>query len=184
MVYIFLADGFEEIEALTVVDLLRRASISIAMVSITGDREVTGAHQIKVASDLLFEEADYSDARMLVLPGGLPGTDNLLAHKGLDGLLKEFSQMGRTLAAICAAPKVLGEKGLLVGRGATCYPGYEDKLVGARYMNQDVVTDGNIVTSKGMGTAIDFSLEIINKLKSKAEADRIASAIQYRHYKA
>lgn len=181
MVYIFLADGFEEIEALTVVDLLRRASIDISMVSITGKREVIGSHQIRVASDLLYEETDYNDAQMLVLPGGLPGSDNLQAHNGLDGLLREFDQKGKPLAAICAAPRILGQKGLLKDKMATCYPGNESKLIGAKYMDMDVVVDGNVITSKGMGTAIDFSLELISKLKSKAEADRIAAAIQYRH---
>ena len=179
MVYIFLADGFEEIEALTVVDLLRRASISIAMVSITGDREVTGAHQIKVASDLLFEEADYSDARMLVLPGGLPGTDNLLAHKGLDGLLKEFSQMGRTLAAICAAPMVLAAAGVLEGKKATIFTGMENKLAGAKYKKDTVVVDGKIITSKGPGTAMEFALTLVEIIRGRAIASTLKKDLIY-----
>lgn len=182
-VYIFLADGFEEIEGLTVVDLLRRADIDIIMVSITGNLEITGSHQILVKSDVLFEKADFSDADMLVLPGGKTGTDNLTIHEGLDRLLKDFSSKGQMLAAICAAPSVLGKKGLLKGRKAICYPGFEDFLTGASKVDDDVVFDGNIITSKGMGTAIDFSLEIIKKLKGEAEAAKIASSIQYRHYK-
>ncbi|MDF2941178.1 MAG: hypothetical protein K0S01_36 [Herbinix sp.] len=181
-VYIFLADGYEEIEGLTVVDLLRRANIEITMVSITGNRNVTGSHQITSLADVLFEEVDYTDADMLVLPGGMPGTNNLLEHKGLDQLLKEFYAKGKQLAAICAAPRVLGIKGLLKDKQVTCYPGNEDALLGAQVVNTAVVTDGNITTSKGMGTAIDFSLSLIRSLKGEAEAEKIAKSIQYQHY--
>jgi protein deglycase len=181
-VYLFLADGFEEIEGLTVVDLLRRAGIDIAMVSITGDIQVTGSHQITTVADALFEEVDYSDADMLVLPGGMPGTINLLEHKGLDQLLRDHASENRKLAAICAAPRVLGIKGLLQGRNATCYPGNEELLQGAHVINTSVVNDGNITTSKGMGTAIDFSLSLIKTLKGPEEASRIAQAIQYSYY--
>lgn len=181
-VYIFLADGFEEIEGLTVVDLLRRADIDITMVSITGNLEITGSHQILVKCDELFEKADFSDAGMLVLPGGKTGTDNLSVHEGLDRLLKDFSSKGKLLSAICAAPSVLGRKGLLKARRAICYPGFEEYLTGAAIVDEAVVVDGNIITSKGMGTAIDFSLEIIKTLKGEADAAKIASSIQYRHY--
>lgn len=179
-VYIFLADGYEEIEGLTVVDLLRRANIDITMVSITGNLMVTGSHKISSKADVLFEEADFSDADMLVLPGGMPGTKNLSEHEGLDRLLKEFSTKGKPLAAICAAPSVLGTKGLLVGKNATCYPGHEASLTGAHILNTTVVTDGNIITSRGMGTAIDFSLALIKSIAGEAEAERIAGTIQYR----
>lgn len=182
-VYIFLADGFEEIEGLTVVDLLRRADIDIAMVSISGKLEVTGGHDIVVKADLLFEEAQFSDADMLVLPGGKKGTDNLMAHEGLDILLRDFASKGKMLAAICAAPSVLGTKGLLKDKKAICYPGFEKLLTGATVTDKAVVADGNIITSKGMGTAIDFSLEIIKALKNEEEAAKIASSIQYAHYK-
>ncbi len=181
-VYLFLAEGFEEIEGLTVVDLLRRANIDIVMVSITGDLHVTGSHQITTIADILFDEVDYSDADMLVLPGGLPGTNNLSEHKGLDRLLRDFALKDKKLAAICAAPRVLGSKGILKGMNATCYPGNEDLLLGAHVINADVVNDGNITTSKGMGTAIDFSLSLIKTLKGSEEALRIAQAIQYAHY--
>ena len=181
-VYLFLAEGFEEIEGLTVVDLLRRANIDIIMVSITGDNHVTGSHQITTMADALFEDVDYSDAEMLVLPGGLPGTINLLEHKGLDRLLRDFASEDRKLAAICAAPRVLGTKGLLKGKKATCYPGNEDALLGAHVINTAVVNDGNITTGKGMGTAIDFSLSLIKTLKGSEEASRIAQAIQYAYY--
>lgn len=181
-VYLFLADGFEEIEGLTVVDLLRRAGIDITMVSLTGDKKVTGSHQITTMADALFEEVDYSEAEMLVLPGGMPGTVNLQEHKGLDRLLRDFASRKKKLAAICAAPRVLGSKGLLEGKKATCYPGNEEQLLGAHVMNSAVVKDGNITTSKGMGTSIDFALSLINTLKGPAEASRIAGAIQYAHY--
>ena len=181
-VYVFLADGYEEIEGLTVVDLLRRAEIDTAMVSITGDLYVTGSHQIAVKADVLFEMTDFSDADMLVLPGGMPGTKNLTAHGGVDQLLKEFHAKGKKLSAICAAPSVLGSKGLLKGIEATCYPGFENTLEGADVKEEAVVIDGSVITSKGMGTAIDFSLAIIKSLAGAAVAQRIAASIQYEHY--
>ena len=182
-VYIFLANGFEEIEGLTVVDLLRRANIDITMVSITGELFVTGSHMIMTKADVLFENADFSHADMLVLPGGMPGTKYLAEHAGLDQLLKKFHSKGKKLSAICAAPSVLGSKGLLKGKKATCYPGYEDVLLGASIKNDAVVADGNIITSKGLGTAMDFSLALIKDLAREAEAAKIAKGIQYPHYK-
>jgi 4-methyl-5(b-hydroxyethyl)-thiazole monophosphate biosynthesis len=180
-VYLFLAEGFEEIEGLTVVDLLRRAGIEITTVSVTGDIHVMGSHQIIVVADALFDEIEYSEADMLVLPGGMPGTKNLEEHEGLDRLLRDFASRDKKLAAICAAPRVLGSKGLLMGKKATCYPGNEELLLGAQVTNTAVVKDGNITTSKGMGTAIDFSLSLITTLKGSEEASRIAQAIQYSH---
>lgn len=181
-VYIFLAEGFEEIEGLTVVDLLRRAEIDITMVSITGKRQVTGSHGIIVTTDSLFEEVDFEDADLLVLPGGLPGTLHLMEHEQLGQLLQSFQQNGKGLAAICAAPRVLGTKGLLAGKKATCYPGNESYLNGATVVEADVVEDGNVVTSRGMGTAIDFSLSLIRRLLDGETAKKIAASIQYRHY--
>jgi 4-methyl-5(b-hydroxyethyl)-thiazole monophosphate biosynthesis len=181
-VYIFLADGYEEIEALTVVDLLRRANIDIQMISITGNLQVTGSHHITTTADQLFEEVNYEEADLLVLPGGMPGTMNLLEHEGLDLLLREFHGKGKALAAICAAPRVLGSKGILQGKMATCYPGNEKELLGAQIMSATVVIDGNITTSRGLGTAIDFSLSIIKSLKGEEEALDIAKVIQYEHY--
>jgi 4-methyl-5(b-hydroxyethyl)-thiazole monophosphate biosynthesis len=181
-VYIFLADGFEEIEALTVVDLLRRVNIDIVMISMTGNLPVTGSHRITTIADALFDDMDFSDADMLVLPGGMPGTINLGEHSGLDTLIKDFAAKNKKIAAICAAPRVLGTKGLLEGRKATCYPGHEETLHGAKVLREDVVVDGNIITSRGMGTAVDFSLAIIRRLKGAEEAKRISDQIQYRHY--
>lgn len=181
-VYLFLAEGFEEIEALTVVDLLRRANIDIMMVSVTGKLQVTGSHRIATMAELLFENVNFEDADLLVLPGGMPGTTNLQKHEGLDRLLKEFHGKGKSMAAICAAPSVLGSKEILKGRNATCYPGFEDALIGAHMKDTAVVTDGNITTSKGLGTAIDFSLAIIKNIKGEEEAVKIAKSIQYEHY--
>ncbi len=181
-VYIFLANGYEEIEGLTVVDLLRRAGIETVMVSITGEILVSGSHHIASKADVLFEDCDFTDADLFVLPGGLPGTNNLKAHLGLDCLLKRADREGKIIAAICAAPSVLGAKGLLEGKMAICYPGHEDALIGAKIIPADVVEDENIITSKGMGTAIDFSLALICKLAGSKTAETIAKAIQYRHY--
>lgn len=182
-VYIFLAEGFEEIEALTVVDLLRRADIEINMVSVSGNLQVTGAHQIQVSADILFEEAEFDDADLLVLPGGMPGTTHLMEHEGLDKLLRRFHSENKNMAAICAAPSVLGSKGFLNGKNATCYPGFENKLTGSTVLDQDVVEDGNVITSKGLGTAIDFALSIIKKLLDEDMAKKIAEEIMYRYYK-
>lgn len=181
-VYVFLADGFEEIEALTVVDLLRRAGIKIPMVSITGSLNVVGAHNIAVLADVLFEEVDFSDANLLVLPGGMPGTTHLMEHEGLDKLLNEFSKKKKNMAAICAAPSVLGNKGILKGKRATCYPGFESQLTDSTVVEQNVVEDGNVITSRGLGTAIDFSLSIIKKLIDEDTAKKIAGEIMYSYY--
>ncbi|MDF2472463.1 MAG: hypothetical protein K0R21_245 [Anaerocolumna sp.] len=178
-VYIFLADGFEEVEGLTVVDLLRRAGIETCMVSITGTKEITGSHNIRVIADQLFEETDYNDAKMLILPGGMPGTKHLGEHKGLVNLLCEFHKKGNLISAICAAPSVLGKNHILQGRKVTSFPGYEDQLIGAEYTGNKVEKDSNIITSKGLGTALDFSLAIIETIINKETADKIAASIQY-----
>lgn len=178
MVYLFMADGFEEVEGLTVVDLVRRAGIELKTVSVMGRIEVTGAHGIEVKADCLFEDMK-EPAEMLILPGGVPGTPNLKAHKGLRQLICKSAEQGIYLAAICAAPTVYGELGLLKGKKATCYPGLENGLLGAEVVYDNVAADGNFITSRGVGTAIDFSLKLVELLKNKAEADKIAKAIVY-----
>lgn len=178
MVYLFMADGFEEVEGLTVVDILRRAGIELRTVSITGRRNVTGSHQIEVMADMMIEEIQ-EDARMLILPGGMPGTLNLKAHEGLNQLIDKQARAGGYLAAICAAPTVYGEKGLLKGRKAVCYPGMESGLVGAEVLYENVVADGNIITSRGLGTAIDFALKLVEILKSREDADVLAEKMVY-----
>lgn len=177
---IFLADGFEEIEGLTVVDLLRRAGISMDMVSVSGKKQITGGHNIRVEADYLFEDYSFDDVDMLVLPGGMPGTKHLAAHTGLQERLAEFHREGKALAAICAAPSVLGQAGLLKDKRAVCYPGFEEALIGASVGTEEVVTDGNIITSRGLGTAIAFSLAIIAYLCDEETAERIGKSVIYK----
>lgn len=179
-VYVFLADGFEEIEGLTVVDLLRRAGIETEMVSIMETKQVQGAHGIPVVADSLFDAQDYADAALLVLPGGMPGTTNLGSHEGLCALLKKQDEAHGKIAAICAAPSVLGRLGLLKGRVAACYPGFEDQLEGAVLCGTKVALDDHITTAEGMGAAIDFSLELIGQLTDRETAEKIGAAIRYR----
>lgn len=178
-VCVFLANGFEEIEGLTVVDLLRRAEIEVTTVSITKETLVHGAHGIDVAADILFEEMDYEEQDMLVLPGGMPGTLHLGEHEGLKILLQQFYEKEKYIAAICAAPSVLGKYGLLKGKKATSYPGFEEALIGAEYVEDAVAVSDFIITSRGMGTAIDFSLALIEKLVGKEKAEQIGKAIIY-----
>lgn len=177
-VYIFLAEGFEEVEALMTVDILLRAGIDMQMVSITGDKIVKGTHGIKITADKLYEEIQPQEADMLVLPGGMPGTTNLAAHEDLTTQLKEFHQKGKGLAAICAAPSVLGKNGILQGKQATCYPGFEDTLACARVVKESVVVDGNIITAKGLGVATEFALAIVEKLVSREKALEVKAQIQ------
>lgn len=176
---IFLATGFEEIEGLMVVDLLRRAKLDIQTVSITGDIMVTGSHGITVKADTLIEDVDFSKADALVLPGGMPGTRNLQAHSLLNEELKKANEAGKLLCAICAAPLVLGTNHILEGKNACCYPGFEEELLGAITNENPVTHDGNTITSRGLGTAIAFAAEIITTLSSKETADQVLESIIY-----
>ena len=177
MVFIHLAEGFEEIEAITVVDLLRRANIEAKTVSITGDKGVTGSHGIKLFADILFEETCYDKCQMIVLPGGMPGAKNLDEHEGLGEKILSFNAEGKWIAAICAAPLVLGHKGVLLDRKAVCYPSFEEELEGADVIFDDVCVCENIITSRGPSTAISFSLEIIRVLADEEESDRIKKGL-------
>lgn len=181
-VYLFLAEGFETIEALTVVDVLRRAGVSIKTVSITENKSVVSAHKIKVEADEIFSSCDFTDATMLVLPGGIPGTPNLEAHVGLRKLIEESVKKGTKLAAICAAPSILGKMGLLEGRKATAYPGYEEELLGAKALDAKVVVDGPYITARGMGTTIEFALTILRELGQEDAAKKIGQGIQFSQY--
>lgn len=176
-VVLFLADGFEEVEALTVVDLLRRADIKVTTVALK-NIEVTGGHNIIVKADTTIEKMPTSyDA--IILPGGGVGTQNLLASEEIISIVKESFNKGLICAAICAAPMVLGKAGILEAKKATCYPGCEDGLKGAIIENKSVVTDKNVITSRGVGTAIDFALELIRVLKDENTANKISSQILY-----
>ena len=178
-VTVFLADGFEEIEGLTVVDLLRRAGVEVTTVSITGERTIHGAHGIDVQADVLFEDMAVDNEDMLVLPGGMPGTLHLAAHEGLKKVLNQFYEEKKYLAAICAAPSVFGKYGYLKGKKATSYPGFEKELLGAEYLVDAVVDSDFIITSRGMGTAIPFSLKLIEKLLGQEKAEEISKSIIY-----
>ena len=178
-VYAFLANGLEEVECLAVADVLRRSGVEVSLVSITGKKEVTGSHAIELKADALFEEVNPDDADVLFLPGGMPGTTNLKAHGGLAASIVKANKQGRRLAAICAAPSILGSLELLKGRTATCYPGFEDELPGVSYTIQGVVTDGNITTARGLGYALDMGLELIRLLQGPQQSKKIKASIQY-----
>ena len=178
-VYAFLADGLEEIECLAVVDILRRAGIQCETVSITGDDWITGSHDIRIITDKLWKEIEIGEEDVLFLPGGMPGTRNLGEFEPLCEALKKKHAQGGRIAAICAAPSVLGDLGLLQGKKATCYPGFEDRLTGATHVPDGVVTDGNITTARGMGFAIDLGLELVKLLKSEEDAKSLKAAIQH-----
>lgn len=177
---VFFAEGYEEIEALTVVDICRRAGVEVQMVSVSGAKVVNSSHGVGVQMDLSFEEVDFDGLDMIVLPGGMPGTKNLEAHEGLMAQVDAFDRSGRYLAAICAAPSILGHRGILQGRKAGCYPGWEQHLTGAQVSEEDAMVDGHVITGRGMGCAIPFSLTIVAQLLGQEQADKIAEGIVYR----
>ena len=170
MIAILLADGFEEIEALTPLDILRRAGLDVKTVAI-GSKIAIGSHKIPIICDLLASEVNPNEVSMLILPGGMPGSINLDASSYTDELISALISNGGRLAAICAAPLVFGKRGLLNGKLATCYPGFEDELIGAQISEKSVITDGNVTTAKGMGVALEFSLELVRLLLGEKTAD-------------
>lgn len=178
-VYAFVADGSEEVELLAVVDVLLRGGQEVKLVSVSGKREVVSSHHIRLQADYEFSQVDVRDGDVLFLPGGMPGTRNLAAHEGLCRALSEACASGRRVAAICAAPSVLGGLGLLKGKRATCYPGYEKELTGAGFTRTGVVTDGNITTARGLGYALDLGIELLRLLAGEARAQQVKEAIQY-----
>lgn len=176
---IFMADGCEEIEGLTVVDIARRAGIEIDTISITGKPVVTSSHKVTFETDTTKEEADFASYDGIVLPGGMPGTIHLGEDETVNRVIKEFAAAGKLVAAICAAPSVLGQAGILEGKKATCHPGFEEKLAGADCKLDPVVCDGNIITSRGMGTAIPFALEIVRYFKDDAAVEKVKGGLVY-----
>ena len=176
---VFFAPGYEEIEALTVVDLCRRAGIETIMVSVTGEKKVMGSHGIDVGMDQVFEEVDFERLDMIVLPGGLPGTTNLEAHRGLMERTDRFYESGKGVAAICAAPSIFGHRGYLKGRNACSYPSFESHLEGAKVSSRSVEVSDHVITSRGMGCAIDFGLAIVERFCGKAKAGELAGGIIY-----
>jgi 4-methyl-5(b-hydroxyethyl)-thiazole monophosphate biosynthesis len=176
MIAVLLADGFEEIEALTPVDMLRRAGLEVKTVGMNG-KVVCGSHKIPVICDLEPSEVELKEVSLVIFPGGMPGSLNLDAHAFTSEVIEAVANNGGRLAAICAAPLILGRRGLLNGKRATCYPGFETELVGAVCLTDAVVTDGNITTSRGMGTALAFAKELIALIKGKEEAEALSKAI-------
>ena len=178
MVYVLLADGFEEIEALAPVDLMRRAGLKVVTVSVNDNADVMGAHGISVKADALIGDiSDCKGVELLMLPGGMPGTKNLDASPCVHRLIDSAVQYGARIAAICAAPMILGKRGMLAGKQAVCYPGFEEYLAGAEISDKRVVSDGNITTGKGAGAAVEFGLELITLLCGVTAANGIKNGI-------
>jgi 4-methyl-5(b-hydroxyethyl)-thiazole monophosphate biosynthesis len=181
MIYMFLADGFEEVEALCPLDILRRAGLEVTTVGVGGKDLIAGAHGIMVQADI--PDVLYRDSApdMIILPGGMPGSTNLDESKTVDAALKVAAKKGAYLCAICAAPLVLGKRGYLNGKRAVCYPGFEEYLSGATVSESEtVVRDGNVITAKGMGAAFEFGLELVRVLKDNETADRIKNSVFYK----
>lgn len=176
---VFFGTGFEEIEALAVVDILRRAGVETAMASVMDQRHVEGAHNIMVETNMLDREVDFDQTDLIVLPGGAAGAKHLEACELLMAQVDAFAGQGKLVAAICAAPSILGHRGILRGRKACSYPSFESHLDGAEVLQQPAVIDGNIITGRGMGAAIPFSLAILEKLQGKEAARQMAETIIY-----
>ncbi len=180
-VYAMIADGTEEVECLTVVDILRRSGVEVVLVSVSGSKNIVSSHNVKIEADAVVAETDFADGDAVFLPGGMPGSEHLSACEPLIAALRQADDTGKRIAAICAAPAVvLGRHGFLEGKTATCFPGLENELRGARHTSQGVVTDGNITTARGLGFAIDLGLELAKLLVSEEVSETVKSKIQYR----
>lgn len=177
MTYMFLAQGFEEIEAIAVIDILRRAGVDLTTISVSDDKLVTGAHNIPIQADALFSDIDFTKAELLILPGGMPGTTNLGEHQELLQLLRDQNRRGTKIAAICAAPSILGKMHMLRNQQAVCYPGFEQFLDEAFVGKEPVVVSGNITTAKGPGFAMEFGLKLVELLKGEQEAETVAKGM-------
>jgi len=178
--YLFLADGFEEIEALTCIDVMRRADMPVVTVAIGDKREVTGAHQVVVVADTLYDENNYSEAEWLILPGGIPGAPNLAAHRGLRMTLIDHNRKNGKIAAICASPAVvLGPLGILSNREAVCYPGMERNVPGVRWSAHQVAYQDNVLTGNGPAAATAFALNIIAHTLGREQANQVADGMLY-----
>ena len=177
---ILFANGYEEVEALTVVDLLRRAKIGCEILSVADSGHVTGSHGISIGADRNFSGTDFSQYDGVILPGGMPGTTNLAADERVLALLRSFAAAGKLTAAICAAPTVLAKAGLLEGKKAVCYPGMEEQLTGAKVSFDPVAVDGTVITGRGLGAAIPFALSIVQYFEGRERAEALASSVVYR----
>ncbi len=178
-VAVMLADGFEEVEGLAVVDVLRRGGLDTVMVSIMGRLDIVSSHGIMLKADMLFEQADFDGIDMIVLPGGLKGKENLENCVPLMTKVDEFFAAGKYIAAICAAPTILGHRGILKGKKACCYGGMEGELTGAVVSYDKVSVDKNVITSRGMGTSVPFALQLLAVLKDEKSAKDMAEKIMY-----
>jgi len=181
-VFVLLADGYEEIEALMPVDVLRRAGLDVSIVSTSEESFVTGAHNISVKSDLFLDDVDAENGELLILPGGMPGASNLFENEKVKSLITSFSEKKKWLAAICAAPMILGEMGMLQGKKATCFPGFEKHLKGAEVVKDSAITDGHIITGRGIGAAMEFSLEIVRNLLGDDTARKLGKEMMVEKY--
>ena len=181
-VYVFLADGFEDVEALIPIDVLRRGGVDVVTVSTTDFPLVQTAHGVNIEADLMFEQGDFSDADLLFLPGGMPGASNLYQHKGVCKAITNQHANGKKVAAICASPAVvLAPLGILDGKRATCYPGFEQALTKATYTADLVTVDGNITTGEGPAAAFPFAYELLAQLVDQQTSDQIAEGMRYKH---
>ena len=182
-VYVFLANGFEDVEALIPVDVLRRGGVDVVTVSIDNDNQVVeSAHDVQMVADELFDDCDFSDADLLLLPGGMPGASNLYEHQGVCEAVLAQTEAGKKIAAICAAPAVvLAQLGVLNGKQATCYPGFERMLTKTRYTADLVTVDGNVTTAEGPAAAFPFAYELLAQLVSKDVSDQIAEGMRFKH---
>lgn len=179
MVYVFFAKGFEEIEALAPVDVLRRANIEVKTVGVTG-KQVRGSHNISVSCDITINEATFDNLDGIILPGGMPGTTNLEADETVQKFIDYAVENGKIIGAICAAPMILGHKGLLRGKNAVCFTGFEKELTGAHVLDRPAVRDGNIVTGWGAGGALDFAIAFLEAISDNEElAKKIARNMRY-----
>lgn len=177
--YMFLTGGFEETEALVTLDLMRRAGIDVKTVGV-GSLTVIGAHGISVAADIAESDIDINNCDGILLPGGMPGTENLFASETVSCVLNHCHKNGKLIAAICAAPIILGRKGMLDGKRAVCFPGFENEMGKVLFTDMPCVSDDNIITAKGAGAVFEFSHRIIEYIKSKKEADAIITQIQHK----
>lgn len=181
--YLLLADGFEEVEALTAADIMKRAGIEVELVSVYQKAVVTGAHGFEIGTKLAFKSLEHYDAKAfgnadaVVLPGGQPGTTNLKKSAAVLEMIKEYAAKGKTVAAVCAAPTVLALAGILEGREATCFPGCEKDMKGAKVISEAAVISGNVVTGKSMGCAVDFGLAVVESLLGIDQAEKVEKDI-------
>ncbi len=180
-VYEFLANGTEEVEALITVDILRRGGVDIKMVSTTGSEYIESSHGIVIKCDQMIENSDFSDADMLLLPGGQPGTTNLMAHEDVRNAISAHYAAGKKVGAICAAPMILGDLGILKGKKATCYPGCENGMIGAEYTHELYTIDGNIITGEGPAATFPYAYAILEMLTDKQTAERLKEGMIFNH---